>query len=126
MWNNKGYILYKMGRYNEATDAYTQAVTIDPSYVKGWINKGNALTQAGRFQEAADAFNKALTLDPGNSDATKGLAAAEQNAGSTPSTTIIILVVIVVIAAGIAVWYIKFRKPETKEPSEKKSKENKK
>ena len=126
MWNNKGYVLYKMGRYNDAVDAYTQAVTIDPSYVKGWINKGNALTQAGRFQDAADAFNKALTLDPENTDATKGLAAAETNAGSAPFTTIIILVVIVVIAAGITVWYIKFRKPETKEQSEKKSKENKK
>ena len=119
MWNNKGYVLYKMGRYNEAADAYTQAVTIDPSYVKGWINKGNALNQAGRFQEAADAFSKALTLDPGNQDATKGLATAEHNAGSAPPTTIIILLVIVVIAAGIAVWYIKFRKSE---PEDKKDK----
>jgi len=119
MWNNKGYVLYKMGRYNDAVDAYTQAVTIDPSYVKGWINKGNALAKAGRYQEAADAYNKVLTLDPGNQDATKGLTAAEQNAGTAPSTTIIILVVIVILAAGLAVWYIKFRKSE---PGDKKDK----
>jgi len=126
MWNNKGYVLYKMGRYNEAADAYTQAVTIDPSYVKGWINKGNALTQAGRFQEAADAFNTALTLDPGNQDATTGLAAAQKGAASSMPVTTIILLIIVIAAAGAALWYVKFRKPETKEQSEKKSKENKK
>ncbi len=126
LWNNKGYILYKMGQYNDAVDAYTHAVTIDPSYVKGWINKGNALIQAGRYQEAADAFNKALTLDPGNKDATDGLAQAQKGGLSFSSPATIALILILIIAAGGAVWYVKFRKPESKEQSEKRSKENKK
>jgi cytochrome c-type biogenesis protein CcmH/NrfG len=114
-----------MGRYSDAVDAYDHAVTIDPSYEKGWINKGNALIGAGRNQEAIDAFNKALSLDPGNTDATDGIAQAQKGAAALPVNSIV-LVIILVIAAGAAVWYFKFRKPETKEQSEKKSKEDKK
>jgi tetratricopeptide (TPR) repeat protein len=125
LWNNKGYVLYKMGRYSDAVDAYDHAVSIDPSYVKGWINKGNALIGAGRYQDAADAYNKALTLDPGNKDATDGIALAQKGAAAPPVTSIV-LVIVLVIAAGAAVWYVKFRKPETKEQAENKSRENKK
>lgn len=121
MWNNKGWVLYKMGRNNEAVDAYTQAVTIDPSYSKGWINKGNALNAAGRYNEAVVAFNKALALEPGSSDATTGLAIADKNAGSAQTTTIVILVIVLVIAAGLAVWYIKFRTPEAEKKKDKKA-----
>jgi tetratricopeptide (TPR) repeat protein len=121
MWNNKGYILYKMGRYTDAADAYTQAVTIDPSYVKGWINKGNALSQAGRYQESYDAYNKALALDAENSDAKAGLAAAQKAAASALPVTTIALIVIVVLAAGVAVWYVKFRTPNAKDKKEKKN-----
>ena len=120
LWNNKGYVLFKMGQYNDAVDAYDHAVTIDPTYVKGWINKGNALIQAGRYQEAADAFNKALTLDPGNTDATAGIAQAQKGGLSFSSPAIIALILVLIIVAGGAVWYVKFRKPETKEQSEKK------
>jgi tetratricopeptide (TPR) repeat protein len=120
LWNNKGYVLFKMGQYNDAVDAYNHAVTIDPSYVKGWINKGNALIKAGRYQEAADAFNKALTLDPGNTDATAGIAQAQKGGLPFLPPASIALILILIIVAGGAVWYMKFRKPQTKEQSEKK------
>jgi len=126
LWNNKGYALFKAGRNTEAVDAYSRAVTLDPTYEKGWINKGLALNAAGRYDEAITAFNKALTLDPESRDATTGLAAAQKGAASALPMTTIALVVIVIVAAGLAVWYIKFRKPETQEPSEKKPKESKK
>lgn len=126
LWNNKGYALYKAGRNNEAIEAFNRAVTLDADYVKGWINKGNALAAAGRYDEAISAFNKALSLDPENSDATSGLAAAKEGAAKALPVTTIVIVVVVIVAAGIAVWYIKFRKPETEAPSEKKSEKNKK
>ncbi len=120
LWNNKGYVLFKMGQYNDAVDAYNRAVTIDPSYVKGWINKGNVLIKAGRYQEAADSFNKALTLDPGNTDATAGIAQAQKGGMPfSPPASIALILILIIVAAG-AVWYVKFRKPETKEPSGKK------
>ena|GEM_PF-511303 len=123
LWNNKGYALFKAGKYNEAVDAYNRAVTLEKDYVKGWINKGMALNAAGRYDEAITAFNTALTLDPENSDATTGLAAAQKGAASAIPVTTIILVVVVIVAAGIAVWYVKFRKPATneKEPMDKKA-----
>jgi len=117
MWNNKGYILYKMGRYNEAVDAYSQAVTIDPAYEKGWINKGDALVKAGRSVEAVEAYNKALSLDPESSSAKEGLATAQKESG----TLITILAVIVIIAAGIVIWYVRFRTPTDKKDTSKKS-----
>lgn len=122
MWNNKGYILFRMGRYNEAIDAYTQAVTIDPAYEKGWINKGDALVKAGRAGEAVDAYNKALSLDPESSSAKEGLALAQKEAG--PGSMMIILVIVMIAAAGVAVWYVMFRKPSAeKTDAEKKKKE---
>ncbi len=107
LWNNKGWAYYQMGKYSEAAAAYDKAVTLDPEYLKGWINKGDALMKAGREGEAAGAYNKALELDPGNTDATAGLAKAQEASGSmTP-----IFVAIAVISACFVIWYVKFRKP---------------
>lgn len=111
LWNNKGYASYKLGNNQDALTSYDKAIAIESNYTIALINKGDVLSKMGRYQDAVTTYKQALESDPGNSDATKGLATAEQNAGSAPSTTIIILVVIVVIAAGLAVWYIKFRKP---------------
>jgi tetratricopeptide (TPR) repeat protein len=111
LWNNKGYAYYQMGKFNEAVDTYNTAVTLDPSYLKGWINKGNALMKAGRANEAVDAYSKALQLDPGNADATAGIAEARKSASPfTPAT--IAMAAIVVIAAGLVIWYVKFRKTD--------------
>jgi tetratricopeptide (TPR) repeat protein len=126
MWNNKGYILFKMGRYSDAVEAYTQAVTVDPSYVKGWINKGDALSATGRYSEAIEAYNTALNLDPGNTGATTGLTSAQNAAASTSQTMITILVLVVIVAAGVAVWYIKFRKPDSGDKPEKNTEKDKK
>ncbi len=119
LWNNKGYASYKQGNNQDALIAYDKAIAIESNYTTALINKGDVLSKMGRYPDAVTAYKQALESDPGNSDATKGLATAEQNAGSAPSTTIIILVIIVVLAAGLAVWYIKFRKSE---PEDKKDK----
>lgn len=118
LWNNKGYAYYRKGDYNAAVDAYGNAVRIDPTYLKGWINKGDALVKAGRSGEAAEAYRKALELDAENADAKAGLAEAEK----ASSTTNIVLAVIVVIAAGIVVWFVKFRKPAVADEPKKKMK----
>jgi tetratricopeptide (TPR) repeat protein len=127
LWNNKGYIYTKQGKYNDAADAYTHAVGLDPSYEKGWLNLGDALVHAGRYGEAVTAYNKVLALDPGNAGATTGLAEAQKGAASPLSSpVIVILIIVVIVAAAGAVWYIKFRKPEEKTPAEKKTEGTKK
>jgi tetratricopeptide (TPR) repeat protein len=127
LWNNEGYIYTKQGDYSNAVVAYTHAVTVDPSYLKGWLNLGDSLVKTGQYSDAINAYNKALTLDPGNEGATAGLAEAQKGASSPFSSPgIIILVIVVIIAAAGAVWYIKFRKPADKKPVDRKSEGKKK
>jgi tetratricopeptide (TPR) repeat protein len=127
LWNNKGYIYTKQGKYNDAADAYTHAVGLAPSYEKGWLNLGNALAHAGRFGEAVTAYNKVLALDPGNADATAGLADAQKGASSPLSSpVIVVLIIVVIVAVAGAVWYVKFRKSDEKKPGDMKAEGKKK
>jgi len=127
LWNNKGYALFKQGKYNDAITAYNQAITVaeaqNETYIKGYINKGIALNLSGRPGEAVTAYNKVLESDPGNADATAGLAIAQKDAQNASTTMNIILGAIVIIAIVLVVWYVKFRKPA---PADKKSSSGKK
>lgn len=124
-WNNKGYAYDKMGRYNDAASAYDKAVTLDPTYLKGWINKGDALVKAGRASEAVGAYETALKLDPENTYAAAGLAEAQKSAGPLTTMSIIAIVAILILAAGLVIWYVKFRKPEETQKTTGKGKEKK-
>lgn len=126
LWNNKGYALYKLERNQDALTAYDKAISFQQNYTIALINKGDVLSKMGRYQEAIDAYREAIESDPGNYDATTGLAAAEKGAASALPVTTIMLIVIVIVAAGVAVWYVKFRKTDTNEASEKNAGKNKK
>ena len=65
-WNDKGVIFDKLGRHDEALEAYDKALEIDPNDVVAWSNKGNALGSLGRTDEALKAFDKALEINPDN------------------------------------------------------------
>jgi len=58
--------------------------------------------------EAVGAYEKALEIDPGNANAAAGL----KEAGATAGMYNLIFAAILVIAAGLVIWYVKFRKPE--------------
>ena len=65
VWHNKGYVLYAMGRYDEAIMAYDEAIRLAPYYAAvaaTWNNKGVALKALGRTAEADAAFTKAKEL----------------------------------------------------------------
>jgi tetratricopeptide (TPR) repeat protein len=63
-WNNKGAIFYNMKDYNEALQAYDNAIKINPLYAEAWANKGVALYDNGSYQEAIRAFNRSISIDP--------------------------------------------------------------
>jgi tetratricopeptide (TPR) repeat protein len=122
LWNNKGYAYSKMGKYTEAADAYSHAVSVNSTYLKGWLNLGDVLVKTGRGSEAVNAYTRALELDPGNTAATAGLENAKKLSGPENLTTLA-LIAVVVIAAGLVIWYMKFRKTtDEKTPGKVKSK----
>jgi tetratricopeptide (TPR) repeat protein len=62
--NNKGVVLSRLGRYDEAIDAYDRALNINPDYSIVWNNKGVVLSRLGRYEEAIDAYDRALSINP--------------------------------------------------------------
>lgn len=64
IWNNKGIVLGKLGRNEEAIAAYDKAIEINPQLAEAWNNKGVVLGWSGRYEEAKEAFEKAHEIDP--------------------------------------------------------------
>lgn len=62
-WDNKGIELVAYGKYNEAIQAYNNALEINPQDKIAWNNKANALKALGRIAEANAAYAKAKELE---------------------------------------------------------------
>lgn len=60
----KGMILLSMGRYEEALQAFNQALRRNPDYAEGWNCKGIILMQMDRCREAIRCFDRAIALRP--------------------------------------------------------------
>jgi tetratricopeptide (TPR) repeat protein len=63
-WLKKGNAFRETGQYQEALEAYTTALSLDPSNIEAWSNKGNTLYHLARYDEALDAVNRALLINP--------------------------------------------------------------
>jgi tetratricopeptide (TPR) repeat protein len=72
---DRGNTLYKMGRYEEARDAFLNAEkSSDPKLrQKTAYNLGNTYSQLKQREEAIRAYRKALRLDPKDADARHNL-----------------------------------------------------
>jgi len=64
VWYNKGIILFKMCRYQDALNAFAQAADIYPEFTEAWYNKGMALMNLQKYHEAIRAFDKVLKIHP--------------------------------------------------------------
>ena len=63
-WYALGIAYRKLGRYQEAVDAYKEALRLKPDDAEAWNSLGNAYSDQGRYQEAVDAYKEALRLKP--------------------------------------------------------------
>jgi len=61
-WTNKGLALAQQEKYNEALQAFDEAIELNPEYAKAWYYKGVALQQLGRTTDADAAFARAKEL----------------------------------------------------------------
>lgn len=57
------------GKYQEAIDAYKQAIKIKPDYADAYYNLGNAYVNSGEYQEAIDAYKQVNRIMPYFADA---------------------------------------------------------
>jgi tetratricopeptide (TPR) repeat protein len=80
-FNELGYLLVLMGRYDEAADILTQGLQIAPTMPQLSIQLGYAELSRRNCANAKIAFGRALDISPRSHDALFGMAKAHQELG---------------------------------------------
>ncbi len=62
LWNAKGVILKKLGKYDEAADAYNAAIALQPEQWAAWVNLGNVMALAGDLSGAKEKLERSCEL----------------------------------------------------------------
>jgi tetratricopeptide (TPR) repeat protein len=62
-WNDRGMILQRLHRYDEALTALNQAIRLDPSYSVAWLNRAATKAVLGNRHAAIDDLRMAISLD---------------------------------------------------------------
>jgi tetratricopeptide (TPR) repeat protein len=75
-YNERGALLFKLGRLDEAEADYLRAIELSPPYPEVWINLGQCYRTMGRMADAAVAFSRSLDLDARSTLALIGRAEA--------------------------------------------------
>ena len=78
-----GYMNQSSGKDQEALDAYSVALTINPNHVDARVGKARALLNQGEIEQAVEQFRQACKLDPRQSAAWRGLILAQRRAGNS-------------------------------------------
>jgi tetratricopeptide (TPR) repeat protein len=64
--NNKGFLLFEQGKYEEAIPFFKRAVAIRPDYTMAYINLVDAYLSLNRFDEAMLTVDEILKREPSN------------------------------------------------------------
>jgi tetratricopeptide (TPR) repeat protein len=62
----RGNGLVERRRFEEAAEAYLEAVAVDPTLAAGWNNLGTLVRRAGKWSDARRLFEHAIKLEPAN------------------------------------------------------------
>jgi len=66
---NQGNDYYKKGLYDKAIADYSQAIKLDPNFVKAYYNRGVAYEKKNNYDKAIADYNQAIKLDPNHANA---------------------------------------------------------
>ena len=66
--NNTGMALFDLGHYDEAVEAFRQAVATDPKHAFSYNGLGSTFYMLGRYEEAIEAFLKFVDLADNRKD----------------------------------------------------------
>ncbi len=81
-YNERGNLLLKLGRPEEAEADYQRAIELSPPYFEVWTNLGNCYRLQGRMDQAVSAFSRALDLQPAQPASLFGRAQALEALGA--------------------------------------------
>jgi tetratricopeptide (TPR) repeat protein len=73
-WNNKGYALNQLGKFEEAIPVLVQSIQLDRTLVIALNNLGDSLRGLGKNEEAIAAYKESVKLEPENYAAWSGIA----------------------------------------------------
>ncbi len=82
--NNLGVAYYKLGRYQEAIEAYKQAIRIKPDYADAHYNLGVACDKLSRWQDEIEAYKQAIKIKPNYAKAYYNLGISYEDLGRYP------------------------------------------
>jgi tetratricopeptide (TPR) repeat protein len=80
-WMYVAFAYDRLGRYQEAVNAYKEVVRLEPDLAEAGGGLGAAYSNLGRYQEAVEANKEALRLKPNHADAWNNLGVAYSNLG---------------------------------------------
>jgi tetratricopeptide (TPR) repeat protein len=60
---NQGLLLFKLGQYGEAVEAFDKAVVLDPDHAQAYAIRGAAHEKLGEHERARDDYERAIELD---------------------------------------------------------------
>lgn len=64
-WVLKGMILRRLGRWDEAVEAYHSALRFDPNCIDAYNNMANGYRALKQWDKASECYRKALEINPG-------------------------------------------------------------
>lgn len=82
-YNDRGNILMKLGRLEEAKASYLTAIELSPPYFEVFANLGQCHRLLGDMQAAVESYSRALDLFPTHSLALLGRAKAHEELGES-------------------------------------------